>query len=631
VKSVWRIGVLGVSFLALFAVLALQMWRLQVTSAAGYEVQVDRQQVRIVETPAPRGEIVDRDGRILAGSRSSLAVVADRKLIGEEDESVLVARLAAFLAVPATEVQQMLDGGPAGSRITLATDLSDEQALFLVEHREEFPGVAIEPQPVRTYPQGPLAAHLLGYIGAPDADDLERGGVRSTDLLGKAGIEKQYDFLLRGTPGAIKYQVDARRDILGLLAEQAPEPGGTVITTIDAEIQAELETSLAQGLDLARRVYRPGCEPGPDDRGCPIRAVGVVLDPRDGSVVAMASVPGYDPTIFVDGLTEAEWAGLQSGAVFNNFAIQGVYAPASTFKSIAYVAALEEGIYPEDATIDSPAGVYDCEGRLEFQFTDGSPQVYRDWTEHGAVDLHEALQESCDVYFWQLALRVWSSDDVDESIIQDWARDLGFGSRTGIDLPFEQQGLIPDREWFNQVQAENPGRVREGSWVGGDLMNVVVGQGEVLSTPLQLANAYAAMLNGGRCGGPASSTASSTAKATSASSTRPTRCGRSTSTPPPWRCSKTTSASSSTGTPAPPAPPSWTSERTCSSSGARPAPPRSSRERTRWTPPGSSVPHPSPIPSTWSRSSSSGVVPAAGWPPRRRGASSSTCSTVPRQ
>jgi penicillin-binding protein 2 len=231
-----------------------------------------------------------------------------------------------------------------------------------------------------------------------------------------------------------------------------------------------------------------------------------VLDPRDGSVVAMASVPGYDPNIFVDGVSQEEWDRLSSQAVFNNFAIQGNYAPASAFKAVAYVLALEEGIFPADASAQTDGGSYFCDGQLEFPFTDGSQQVFRDWLAegHGAVDIHGGLHTSCDLYFWEIALSIWSNrirDDgtglYDEDLLQQWARKLGFDNETGVDLPFEQDGLIPDREWFERAQRESPGLVRAGPWTGGDVMNAVVGQGSVLSTPLQLANAYAAIVNGG--------------------------------------------------------------------------------------------------------------------------------------
>ncbi|NNF65490.1 MAG: penicillin-binding protein 2 [Acidimicrobiia bacterium] len=498
-KGPWRVAVLAVFFLGLLVVLTLRLWSLQLTEAAEYQDQADRQQILLVSTPAPRGDIVDVNGVLMAGTRPALSVVVNRKLIPVEVEESVIQRLAVFLGIPAADLRQEFEDHGSGARFTVADEIDSADALFLAEHTEDFPGVAVEPVPVRIYPLGVTGGQFIGYIGRPTEADIE-AGVRSTDRVGKAGVEREYDSELQGEPGAVKYRIDAQGNILGLVNEQSPQPGGTIQLTIDSAVQAQLESALADGLQLARNAYNPTCRPVQEDPKCPIRAVGVVLDAKDGSVVAMASVPGYDPTIFVDGVSSDEWNELLETAVFNNFAIQGIYAPASTFKAIAYVAAMEEGIFPETA-VQTDTGQYFCEGLLEFRFQDGSPQVYRDWKAdgHGPVDLHTALQSSCDVYFWEVALKVWrSSGQYDEALLQDWARKLGFGVDTGIDLPFEQSGLIPDRAWFDEQQAEGSGRVRaEGGWSGGDLMNTVIGQGDVLVTPLQLATAYAAIVNGG--------------------------------------------------------------------------------------------------------------------------------------
>jgi penicillin-binding protein 2 len=213
----------------------------------------------------------------------------------------------------------------------------------------------------------------------------------------------------------------------------------------------------------------------------------------------MSSVPAFDPNIFVDGVSEQEWARLNSQAVFNNFAIQGLYAPASAFKTVAYIAALEEGIFPAGVTADNET--YTCDGLLEFRFNDGSPQLYQDWLAagHGPIDLHGGLQASCDLYFWEIALKIWNgrNSEFEQDLLQQWARKFGFDKTSGIDLPFERRGLIPDEDWFTTAQEETPQLVRDTPWAGGDVMNIVIGQGSVLATPLQLANAYAAMVNGG--------------------------------------------------------------------------------------------------------------------------------------
>ncbi len=684
-----RLGIVGIVFFALLGLLTLRLWTMQITEVHAYEERAQNNQVRVVPTPAPRGDIFDRNGVKLAGTRSALAAVVDLALVETEERPWLAQNLAAFLDESASQILDDMENKSQGALLTVAKDLTDGQATFLVEHREEFPGVSIIPQPIRTYPAGEVGAHVVGYIGRPNEQDLEREDVKGTDVVGKAGVERSYDSILRGTEGVIQYQVDASRKVLSLVGERAPTAGGSLILTIDAALQEQLQNSLRDGLAQARklemderasslagssiaermslalnearaearaaaatdvgtttenstaesttttggvglddddvavapgevtvdaaevlaslypglpiddkgvcvpveRVTIPAGESGAlsgreprfarvesiaedgdalvatisigldrftvarndsfagtiqvldvtddevilyhTDKWCPVRAVGVVLDPTDGSVLAMSSFPTYDPTAFVDGLSDDQWASLGTVSAFQNFAVQGLYAPASTFKSVPYVLALEEDYYPpdraagvkevgDDTTTDQGDGTsvvvaeaapllsytdeYNCTGEFKFTLNDGTVQTKRDWRwpqGHGPLDLGGALQASCDLYFWDLALRLWNerSDEsgVDkENLLQAYSRSFGFGAATEIDLPFERDGLVPDRSWFTEEQRSGSGRVRsDGPWVGGDLMDIAVGQGAILSTPLQLANGYAAMVNGG--------------------------------------------------------------------------------------------------------------------------------------
>lgn len=669
-----RLRVVGVFFAVLLTVLGLRLWSMQVTNANAYEERAADQQVKLVNTPAPRGDIISADGVKLAGTRSALAIVVDLALIDEDDIPALAENLAAFLDESASDIVEQLSGSNRGARVHIATDISSSQATFILEHRDDFPGVAVIPQPVRTYPLGDLAAHVLGYIGRPNEEDLLRDDVKPNDFVGRAGVERSYDVVLQGAEGIVQYQVDARRKVLSLSAEAPPASGNSLVLTIDSKLQARLQDSLKDGLIQARslemdergdelsittmaqriedalvearaealnklaeeleeqtsdlgvddndvepdvgpvtvdvaKVLGPlspllpidsngVCVPvqrvsisiegtgilsgvqqrvvrfesvraeGDDfvatislsgersnvkrngwvdearevlqvldvsedeiillhkDRWCPVRATGVVIDPNDGSVLAMSSFPTYDPTVFVDGLSDDQWATLNTVSAFQNFAVQGQYAPASTFKVVPYVLALEESYYPidrgsGDKVIDvaeddseevhqlpllSDTDGYFCGGEFRFPLNDGTFQTKRDWAwprSLGVLDLHGALEASCDLYFWDLALRLWHerSDDsgIDkENLLQSWSRSFGFGTSTGIDLPFERSGLIPDRTWFKDEQRKGTGRVRpDGPWVGGDLMDIAVGQGAVLVTPLQLANGFAAMVNGG--------------------------------------------------------------------------------------------------------------------------------------
>jgi penicillin-binding protein 2 len=490
----WRLVAVGSVFAALFAVLALRLWYLQVSTVAAALEVAEQQQLRVVTIEAPRGDIYDSSGReLLAATLASRRIVVDRALVPEEREEELVNNLSALLGVPAQDIWALFEEEGSGARFAVGDEVSESTAVFALEHVEDFPGVVVEPVPVRIYPQGESAAHVVGYIGAPADEDLLRPEITARDRVGRFGIEKEYDRLLRGIPGKTTYRVNASGEILAIVEEVPPQAGGTVITTIDLGLQRFIEQALRDGMSLARL-----------DGKSPARASAVVMDPRNGAVLAMASVPAYDPGMFSDGrITDEEWAALSETAALNNFAIQGLYPPASAFKVVAYTLALEKGIYPtveQDryaALLDpnDPTSFY-ADGDLQFPNT----PLLRDWKVHGLVNIHTSLQVSSDNYYWGIALEIWDRAglDWDENLLQDWARTLGFGEATGIDLPFEQVGIVPDREWFQYHQLNRTGLVRfEGPWSGGDLMNTAIGQGAMVCTPLQLANAYAALANGG--------------------------------------------------------------------------------------------------------------------------------------
>ncbi len=679
-NSALRTSILGLVFAGLLATLTLRLWTMQVTEAAEYEDRALNNQVKVVTTPAPRGDIFSANGVKLAGTRSALAAIVDLALVNNDEIQMLARNLAAFLDEDTETIAEQLKNPPPGGRVTVATDITDYEATFLVEHRERFPGINIIPQPIRIYPEGEIGAHVLGYIGRPNEEDLLRENVKGTTSVGKAGVERSYDDVLLGTEGVVTYQVDAKRKVLSLSGEVEPTAGGSLILTIDSDVQRQLQRSLRDGLMLSRKVEMdkravelsrqsvperlaaaqakaeddarraatetdsssaddtpadtdgsapsvddddvdpteqepvtidpatvlaslyPGlpidsdgvCVPvvrvevplrgdaslsgreprfirlesvvdqdgefkatvsvagekffvGRDDlfastlqvlaveeerlivyhsdKWCPIRSVGVVEDPTDGSIIAMGSYPDYDPSVFVDGLSDEQWASLSTVFAFQNFAVQGLYAPASTFKVVPYILAVEENFYPidrglgdkqvgddasetqkEPVALTTHTDEYSCTGEFKFTLNDGTVQTKRDWRwpgGHGPLDLHGALQASCDLYFWDVALRLWEERGDDsgfdkENLLQEYARAFGFGTASGIDLPFERDGLIPDRAWFSAEQSAATGRVRdEGPWVGGDLMDIAVGQGATLTTPLQLANAFSAMVNGG--------------------------------------------------------------------------------------------------------------------------------------
>ena len=505
----WRLIAIGTLVAGLFGVLVLRLWFLQVTEVeASLEVAFE-QRIRVVEIEAPRGDIFDNRGKeLLAGTVATLRVVVDRKLIASEEdgfsaeEEFVIQNLSALLAIPASEIRQEFETRGPGGRFPLGDQITQSTGISVLENIEDFPGVTIEPVPFRIYPLVETAAHIVGYVGSPNDTDLERIDIDINDQVGKFGIEGSYDRLLRGTPGQIIYRVNAKGEILGVLEERPPRPGGSVITTIDLDTQRFVEDTLISGVLLARQEEEPRLTEGQEI----FRGAAVVLDVTDGSIIAMASVPAFDPSIFSDGrLSQDEWEGLAKKAVFNNFAIQGLFPPGSSFKVIVNALARQEKISPVNE--EEYEDVVDQEADPTAFFSDGellfpNTPPLNDWKDggHGLVDLSESLAQSVNSYYWSIALRIWRQRDVDwpENLLQDFARRLSFGDLTGIDLPFEQQGLVPDREWFQLNQQNQTKLVREeGGWSGGDLMNIATGQGALSVTPMQMAVAYAALVNGG--------------------------------------------------------------------------------------------------------------------------------------
>lgn len=505
----WRLIAIGTLVAGLFGVLVLRLWFLQVTEVeASLEVAFE-QRIRVVEIEAPRGDIFDNRGKeLLAGTVATLRVVVDRKLIASEEdgfsaeEEFVIQNLSALLAIPASEIRQEFETRGPGGRFPLGDQITQSTGISVLENIEDFPGVTIEPVPFRIYPLVETAAHIVGYVGSPNDTDLERIDIDINDQVGKFGIEGSYDRLLRGTPGQIIYRVNAKGEILGVLEERPPRPGGSVITTIDLDTQRFVEDTLISGVLLARQEEEPRLTEGQEI----FRGAAVVLDVTDGSIIAMASVPAFDPSIFSDGrLSQDEWEGLAKKAVFNNFAIQGLFPPGSSFKVIVNALARQEKISPVNE--EEYEDVVDQEADPTAFFSDGellfpNTPPLNDWKDggHGLVDLSESLAQSVNSYYWSIALRIWRQRDVDwpENLLQDFARRLSFGDLTGIDLPFEQQGLVPDREWFQLNQQNQTKLVREeGGWSGGDLMNIATGQGALSVTPMQMAVAYAALINGG--------------------------------------------------------------------------------------------------------------------------------------
>lgn len=485
----WRLATLGLGFLALFVMLTVRLWFLQVAAVEENVEKASANQIQVVYQQPARGEIRDINGRVMAGSRPSQTLQLDRAAVTLAQEEELVQKLSVLLGVEQSQIRNLINSARSGTVVTLARDISDEVAFEIQEYQEDYPGVEVALIPVRTYPFGTLAAHTLGYTGRATEADLERYGdrVKTDEVFGRAGVERQYDNVLRGTQGAEVFTVSADRAIVQFTEEVSPQPGWNVVMTTDLEVSRVLKQALVDAVALS-------IELGESPTG---KAAGLVLDVTDGSIVAMESIPGYDPNAFVGSLSAEEFEVIQENNALLNLNVRGTFPPGSTFKVVPYVVAVEEDVWPEGLT--GPDDGKELEPRLEFpSFGEGSPQVFTDWNpNHGWTDLHGALEKSADVYFWEVALGVWEDNSLDESIIQNWARELGYGAPTGIDLPGEAAGIMPDREWRERLHEQNPVAFPNGEWYGGDLMNTVIGQGDLASTPLQMAVSYAALVNGG--------------------------------------------------------------------------------------------------------------------------------------
>jgi penicillin-binding protein 2 len=500
VKFGARVTFVGLLFTALLGVLFIRLWFVQIAQGQVFAVTADEQIIRIDYFNAPRGDIVDRNGVKLATSTSQLIVVVDRAEILEEDEPEMIQRLAAILGVQAIEIQADLEDAGSGMVARLDDyELSASAAYTILEAGPRLPGVTVEAAPVREYLRGQAMAHVLGHIGLPEAGDLESNpNLLPSSVVGKMGVEREYDQFLQGSEGSAAFRVNATGDILEARDDEPPESGASIHLTLDLATQQVVEEVLFDAVALANRLKAEDEEPTLPAQ----RAAAVVMDPRTGEVLALASYPSFEPQAFVGGIEKQEFDRLAELFAFNNLAIQGLKPPASTFKAVTYVTAVEENVYPDG--VFNAQGQIQCSAELQaLELADDASQlVYKNWTypnDAGPQNLHDAFRESCNIYFWEVALRIWDQfkNSDDEDILQDWAFELGIGRPTQIDLPFEASGILPDRELFDRWSAEQPWRVRPEGWLGGDLMNIAVGQGDILVTPVQMATAYSAMVNGG--------------------------------------------------------------------------------------------------------------------------------------
>jgi penicillin-binding protein 2 len=492
---------------ALFASLFARLYDLQVVGSSDYQVQAEANRVRTVQVPAPRGRILDREGKVLVDNRVSVVVGVDRNVFGELDDTDQLALLdrlsreltAAGHAITPPQIVERLDDKLYSryAPVPVAADVSEELKIYLEEHRDQFPSVVVERTAVRDYPYARLAAHILGYVGKINEAELAYvKGVKDkpytlNDEIGKTGVEATYEQYLRGTPGLRRIEVDAQGDPVRVISERAPKAGDDLVLSIDVDLQALAEQKLQQGLADARaRPPRNGNPPNNATTG----AV-VVEDPNNGQLLALASYPTYDPTAFVDGIDNREWAFLNDPVnhyPLNNWAIQGQWAPGSTYKLFVGYAALRSGLMGTDTVFHDSGGylIPGCTGLKCFRSNAGG-------NAYGSVTIRDALTVSSDAYFYNVGAQFWLQRDRlggDEGF-QAYLTHWGLGAETGVALTGERPGRVPGpawrRDYCERINCNDP------VWRTGDSVNMGIGQGDVLITPLQLANGYATFANGG--------------------------------------------------------------------------------------------------------------------------------------
>jgi penicillin-binding protein 2 len=501
--------VLSVIVAVLFLALGSRLWYLQVLAGDRYGDLAEGNRVRQVVIEAPRGQILDRHGKLMVRNRAAWAVTVKPSQLGDRRREVLT-RLGRLLGTTRAKLEARLadyTGSPLRG-VPVAEDVPMRQLFYLTEHADRFPGVAPEVLALREYPFGTAAAHVLGYVGEISPEELKEKrfrGYRAGDIVGKAGVELTYDKSLRGRDGVQDLEVNAAGEVVRALGGRPPVAGRDLRLAVDLDLQQTTERALADGMRAARTLpdsQRGGTYPAP-------AGAAVVLDPDDGSVLALASLPQYDPRRFVGGISRRDFARYADdpGKPLLHRAVQSAYPPGSTWKPFTALAGLKYG------TI-TPSTTYTCPG----SFTIGN-YTKRDWTPrgHGAVALTDSLRLSCDVYYYNLGAQFGAAervqddhgDKVDEKM-QATARDFGFGRQPDLDLPYGAEGTVPTREWRKRFWERNKQVYCEGTsalyrdlcrngwrWQGGDNLNIAIGQGDLQVSPLQLALGYAAMANGG--------------------------------------------------------------------------------------------------------------------------------------
>lgn len=505
-----RLAVFGIIVLVAFGALFSRLWFLQVLDVENYRALAKDNRVRFVYSEPNRGRILDRNGVVLVDNHKTLAVTIDRQIVDTAvEEGQTLGRLSGLLGIPIYELRERLykTGLSPFKPVPVAYGVSERNDTYIRENAEDFPGVRAELLPIRRYPKGVTAAQILGYVAQISPEDLELDYFKNAepayeggDIVGKLGIERTYDHWLRGRPAITKIVVNSSDNVVDTELKQEERNGRDLYLSLDIKVQKVVEEALASGIRAAQGAGFPA----------PTGSV-VVMDPNTGGVLAMASYPTYDPTILADGISQKEFKLLgdptedpNDDAMLNR-AIQAQRPPASTFKVVTAGAALATGVADTSTVIDCPgSAVYPPGENVVGQVR------FRNWTtlDLGLMGFPESLEQSCDTFYYELG---WRMEDLygpktnfthgdGSDRFQDYARAAGFGHSTGIDLPYEKAGRVPDQEWCQaafEATKDDPFPTCALGWLPGFAVNMAIGQGDVIATPLQMAVTYAAIANGG--------------------------------------------------------------------------------------------------------------------------------------
>ena len=457
--TLFRAVIAGLGVVALTLVLVGRLLQLQVVDHDVYATRSDDNRMRVRIIAPARGLVYDRNGIVLAENLPTYQL----EIVPEQVEDVegTVTALAELIDIPDRDRERFyrrVDQEPGFRSIPLRTRLTPQEVATFEVNRQDFEGVEIHAALTRRYPLGRLAAHAVGYVGSLSETDvaaLDPRRYRGTQRIGKVGVEAAHESLLHGDPGSKIIEANAQGRTLRDLQYQGPTAGENLFLTLDAKIQEAAVTALGQHDGAV-----------------------VAVDPNNGDILALVSQPSFDPHLFVDGIDYVTYAGLNAdpGRPLFNRALQGQYPPGSTVKPVMALAGLQAGVV-------TPRHREMCIG---FFMLPDNERRYRDWKRrgHGLVDMHDAIAQSCDVYFYQLAL------DIGIDTIHDFLSGFGLGQALGVDLPGEKPGLLPSRDWKRATRNE--------TWYPGETLNVGIGQGFMTTTPLQLAHMTAMVAVRGR-------------------------------------------------------------------------------------------------------------------------------------